>query len=178
MKFGYRFLGLLAFAVSLSAQAATLTKTSKMSYGEMESFRQVALAAQKVAYNDFDMEVTFDVEAFKVSDAQSRSDVDSVRQVLSKLGYAGATELTDIDDQIDDTISAAFSVNLQGIPATAKAKMEKLEQEAGKYFSYGDTRIRVFAGEAMDANHYDINAIVVYDVQSQEVLVVASQKSE
>jgi hypothetical protein len=180
MKFSYLIPALLAFTLSLSAQAATLTKISKVNYGELESFLNVSLAAQKVAYNDFRMEVVFETEAFKVSALQSHSALEPVKAALAQLGYGDAkvAELSDIDDQIDDTISAAFLLNLEGVPAAAKAKMEKLEQEGSKSFSYGDTRIRVFSATSMDANHYDINAIVIYDVQSQEVVAVASQQSE
>ena len=180
MKFGFQIPVLLALTMGLSAQAATLTKISKLNYSDAENFRKVAVAAQKLAYSDFRMEVVFEVEAYKVSDLHGDAALESVTEALSKLGYGDAkpAELSDIDDQVDDTISAAFLLNLDGVPKAAKAKMEKLEQEASKNFSYGDSRIRVFSAETMDANHYDINAIVVYDVQKQEVLVVASQKSE
>jgi hypothetical protein len=180
MKFSYLIPALLVFALSMSAQAATLTKTSKMSYGELESFRKVALAAQKVAYSDFNTEVVFVTGAYKVSNLHSHSALEPVKEALAQAGYGDAkiAELSDIDDQVDETISAAFLLNLDGIPAAAKAEMEKLEQEASKSFNYGDTRIRVYSATSMDANHYDINAIVIYDVQSKEVIIVASQKSE
>ena len=38
MKFGYQIPALLVLTMGLSAQAATLTKISKMNYGELESF--------------------------------------------------------------------------------------------------------------------------------------------
>ena len=126
------------------------------------------------------MEVLFDVDAFKVSDLKSHLALEPVKAALEKEGYGDANpvELSDIDDQIDDVISAAYLINLEGVPSGAKAELEKLEQQAGQSFSYGDERIHVYSAEMMDANHYDINAIIVYDVKAQEVIIVASQKSE
>ena len=168
------------FMLSLSAHAATLTKTSQMSDVDVEKFRHVALAAKKVAYADFNTEMVFDVEAFKVSGANSHDTLEPVQEALAKLGYgdAKAVELSDIDDQISDAISAAFSAELTAAPASARAKMEKLVDSGQRYFSEGDERIRVFSASDMDANHYDIGALVVYDVVKQEILAVASQQSE
>ena len=180
MKFSYPIPALLVLTMSLSAQAATLTKISKMNYGELESFRKASLAAQKIAYRDFNINMVFDVQAYRVSDLNSHSPLEPVKAALAQQGYGDAkpVELSDIDDQIDDVISAAYSINLEGVPAAAKAVMEKLEQQAGRSFSYGDERIRVYSAETMDSNHYDINAIVVYDVQAHEVIIVDSQQSD
>ena len=180
MKFGYQVPALLVLTMGLSAQAATLTKISKMDYSELESFRKVSLEAQKVAYSEFKMEVIFDVGAFKVSNLKSHPALEAVTAALEKEGYGDAkpVELSDIDDQIDDVISAAYLENLDGVPAAAKAEIDKLEQKAGQSFSYGDERIHVYSAETTDANHYDISAIIVYDVKAQEVIIVASQKSE
>src|ERR1700739_1647610 len=95
------------FMLSLSAHAATLTKTSQMSDVDVEKFRHVALAAQKVAYADFKTEMVFDVEAFQVFGADPRDVLAPVKEALAKLGYGDAqvAELSDIDDQISDAIS-------------------------------------------------------------------------
>lgn len=180
MKISYQISALLVLAASLSAQAASLTKISKMNYGELESFRKVSLAAQRVAYSDFKLEMVFDVQAYRVSGIQSDSALEAVNAALAQQGYDDAkpAELSDIDDQIDDAISAAYSIDLKGVPAAAKAEMEKLEQKAGQSFDQGDERIQVYSAETMDSNHNDINAIIVYDVQAHEVIIVASQQSE
>jgi hypothetical protein len=87
-------------------------------------------------------------------------------------------ELSDIDDQIGETVEAAYLATLSGVPQVANAKMEKLVDDGQREFDEGDKRIHVYSANGVDSNHYDINSMIVYDVWSKEVLIVASQKSE
>jgi hypothetical protein len=180
MKFTNGVLTIMAVLMSVSVQAATLTKIDKMDYDKLEQFRRVAVQAQKLAYSKYPNEMAFEVAASKVAKLGSTDPLEPVQAALTKLSYGNASiaQLSDIDDQIVDTISAAFSVDLAGVPAKVKAQMQKLVDLGQRSFDYGDDRILVFQATSMDANHYEISAIVVYDVKSAEVLAVTSQQTD
>jgi hypothetical protein len=157
-----------------------LSEISKVSDLDLDQFLKTSLEAKELATSEYGTEVVFNVNAFQASGLNATNPSDAVAASLAKIGYEGLkpVELSDIDDQIAETVEAAYLANLNGVRTSVLAKMEKLVDEGQRSFDESSDHIRVYSANGLDSNHVEINALIAVDTKAQEVVIVGSEKSE